>query len=164
MKKDIYKTYIDSVLECVKPMMYNRQKNNMSLCGNGSKCDTRLQTHIFFIILHRTSNKGNDPHLVVLSLSVFQGQLRRKKHKYGHSKTAAAESKTSYLPIMQLLSRVLLLRLKQTIKTRNIQVTHMSHSDACAEADLSFGLDSVEFGQDAARIWCQCGQDLTVTA
>lgn len=40
----------------------------------------------------------------------------------------------------------------------------MSHSDARAEADLSFGLDSVEFGQDAARIWCQCGQDLTVTA
>lgn len=40
----------------------------------------------------------------------------------------------------------------------------MSYSDACAEADLSFGLDSVEFGQNAASIRCQCGQDLTVTA
>ena len=39
----------------------------------------------------------------------------------------------------------------------------MSHSDAHAEADVSFGLDSVEFGQDAARIWSQCCQDLCVT-
>lgn len=39
----------------------------------------------------------------------------------------------------------------------------MSHSDACTEADLSSGLDSMEFGQDAASIWCQCGEDLAVT-
>lgn len=38
----------------------------------------------------------------------------------------------------------------------------MSHSDACTEADFSFGLDSVEFGQDATGVWCQCGEDLTI--
>lgn len=42
--------------------------------------------------------------------------------------------------------------------------THMGHPDASAEADLAFGLDSVQFGQDAARIRGQCGQNLTVTA
>lgn len=40
----------------------------------------------------------------------------------------------------------------------------MSHSDPRAEGDPSFGLNCVEFGQDAAGIWCQRGQDLTVTA
>lgn len=45
---------------------------------------------------------------------------------------------------------------------RTCKVTHMSHPDPCAEADFSFGLDSMEFGQDAARIWSQCGQDLAV--
>lgn len=40
----------------------------------------------------------------------------------------------------------------------------MSHSDACAEGNFAFRLDRVKFGQDASRIWCQCGQDLTVTA
>lgn len=45
---------------------------------------------------------------------------------------------------------------------KTFKVTHMSHPDPCAEGDFSFGLDSMEFGQDAARIWCQCGQDLTV--
>lgn len=40
----------------------------------------------------------------------------------------------------------------------------MSDSDACAEANLSSGLDSVEFGQDAASIRSQRGQDFTVTA
>lgn len=39
----------------------------------------------------------------------------------------------------------------------------MSHPDARAEADVAAGLDSVEFGQDAARIRGQRGQDLTVT-
>lgn len=39
----------------------------------------------------------------------------------------------------------------------------MSHSDACTERDLSSWLDSVEFRQDPASIWCQRGQDLTVT-
>lgn len=40
----------------------------------------------------------------------------------------------------------------------------MGHPDASAEADLAFGLDSVQFGQNAASVWGQCGQDLTVTA
>lgn len=40
----------------------------------------------------------------------------------------------------------------------------MGHSDPGAEADLSFGLDGVQFGQEAARIWRQRVQDLTVTA
>lgn len=39
----------------------------------------------------------------------------------------------------------------------------MSHSDARTEADIAFGLDSVEFGQDATGVWSQCGEDLTVT-
>lgn len=39
----------------------------------------------------------------------------------------------------------------------------MSHSDARTEADISFGLDSVELGQDATSVWCQCGEDFTVT-
>lgn len=38
----------------------------------------------------------------------------------------------------------------------------MSHSDASAEADPSSGLDRMQFGQDAARVWGQGGQDLTV--
>lgn len=41
--------------------------------------------------------------------------------------------------------------------------TYMSHPDASAEADLSFGLYSVEFRQDAPSVRCQCGQYLTVT-
>lgn len=38
----------------------------------------------------------------------------------------------------------------------------MSHSDARTEADFSFGLYSVEFGQDTTSVWCQCGEDLTI--
>lgn len=40
----------------------------------------------------------------------------------------------------------------------------MSNSDACAEGNLSSGLDSVEFGQDTASIRSQRGEDFTVTA
>lgn len=99
--------------------------------------------HIFFIILHRTPNKGNDPHLVVFSLSVLQGQLDREDIKI-------------WLKNCQCTT--------QNQLQHKLQVTHMSHSDARAEADLSFGLDSMQFGQDAASVWSQCGQDLAVTA
>lgn len=55
--------------EIVLQVWWYGYKNNISLCGIGT--ETRHPTHVFFIILHRTPNKGNDPHLVVFSLSVF---------------------------------------------------------------------------------------------
>lgn len=39
----------------------------------------------------------------------------------------------------------------------------MCHSDACAEADVSTGLDSVQFRQYPPRVCSQRGQHLTVT-
>lgn len=44
-----------------------------------------------------------------------------------------------------------------------IQPTHMCYSDAGTEADDSSGLNSVQLGQDPARVRGQRGQDLTVT-
>lgn len=38
----------------------------------------------------------------------------------------------------------------------------MCHSDTSAKADVSTGLDCMQFGKYPARIWSQCGKHLTV--
>ena len=40
--------------------------------------------------------------------------------------------------------------------------THMCHPDACAEADVSTGLDSVQLGQNPSRVWSQRGQHFAI--
>jgi len=92
-------------------------------------------------------------------------------HNSGHLKAVYKESKV--VVQLQFKSKseniFVTLRVHYTITTKitllclKQQITYMSHSDACAEADLSCGLDSVKFGQDASSVWCQCGEDLTVT-
>lgn len=42
--------------------------------------------------------------------------------------------------------------------------THMCHSDAGAEADVSTRLHSMQLGQYPARVWSQRGQHFTVAA
>lgn len=37
-------------------------------------------THIFLVIFYRAPNKGNDPHLVILALTMLQSQLQNKSH------------------------------------------------------------------------------------
>lgn len=40
--------------------------------------------------------------------------------------------------------------------------THMCHPDACTEADISPGLDSMQLGQNPPCVWCQGGQHFTI--
>lgn len=44
----------------------------------------------------------------------------------------------------------------------DLQDTHVSDPDARAEADVPFGLNGVQFGQDASAVRGQSGQDLAV--
>lgn len=44
--------------------------------------EVKGNTHIFLCVLHWAAYKGDDPHLVVFTLSVFQSQLRAERRDY----------------------------------------------------------------------------------